>query len=58
MRRALGTVKGELGFLRNPDAGGRSRTLLYTCWNDGAGNYVDPNAKWWSCWRCGSTYTF
>jgi hypothetical protein len=38
------------------EAGGRGRQLLWTCFNDGAGNYIDPDWKWWSCWRCGTTY--
>jgi hypothetical protein len=36
------------------EAGGRSRQLLYTCFNDGAGNYIDPSWKWFTCWRCGA----
>jgi hypothetical protein len=52
---------GQIGWEKDPsqneEAGGRARAILYTCWNDGAGNYIDLNAKWWSCWRCGSTYT-
>jgi len=36
------------------EVAGRSRLLLYVCFNDGAGNYVDPNWKTFSCWRCGS----
>ena len=27
------------------EAGGRARQLLYTCFNDGAGNYIDPSWK-------------
>lgn len=39
----------------NAEAGGRSsKALLYVCFNDGAGNYVDPSWKWFTCWRCGS----
>jgi hypothetical protein len=53
---------GQVGWEKDPgadsEAGGRGkRTVLYTCWNDGAGNYVDPDSKWFSCWRCGSIYT-
>jgi hypothetical protein len=44
-----GTEKGDSG-----EAGGRSRTLLYTCFNDGAGNYVHSNWRWFTCWRCGA----
>jgi len=36
------------------EAGGRGRKLLYTCFNDGAGNYVDSDWKWFTCWRCGT----
>jgi hypothetical protein len=37
------------------EAGGRRRHhLLYTCWNDGAGNYVHGNWSWFTCWRCGA----
>jgi hypothetical protein len=28
--------------------------LLYTCWHDGAGNYVHSNWSWFTCWRCGA----
>jgi hypothetical protein len=36
------------------EAGGRRRHLLYTCWSDGAGNYVHANWSWFTCWRCGA----
>lgn len=36
------------------EAGGRYRRLLYTCWRDGAGNYVHGNWSWFTCWRCGA----
>ena len=36
------------------EAGGRGRTLLYTCFNDGAGNYVSGSWRWFTCWRCGA----
>jgi hypothetical protein len=37
------------------EVGGRRRhTLLYTCWNDGAGNSVHANWSWFTCWRCGA----
>jgi hypothetical protein len=36
------------------EVAGRGRKLLYTCFADGAGNYVDPSWKWFSCWRCGN----
>jgi hypothetical protein len=44
-----GTEKGD-----ESEAGGRRRHLLYTCWNDGAGNYVHANWSWFTCWRCGA----
>lgn len=50
-------VKGERGRER-PDpaeAGGRSRAKLYTCYNDGAGNYIDTYSNgYFTCWRCGA----
>jgi len=39
-----GTEKGD-----ENEAGGRRRHLLYTCWNDGAGNYVHANWSWFTC---------
>jgi len=37
------------------EVGGRVKQLLYTCFNCGAGNYVEPNStKPFSCWRCGN----
>jgi hypothetical protein len=36
------------------EVGGRGRSVLYVCFNDGAGNYVDTDWKWFKCWRCGS----
>jgi len=37
------------------EAGGRRRHyLLYTCWNDGVGNYVQSYWSWFTCWRCGA----
>ena len=38
----------------NSEAGGRGRKLLYTCFADGAGNYVESNWTWFTCWRCGA----
>jgi hypothetical protein len=35
-------------------AGRGRRTLLYTCFNDGAGNYVSASWRWFTCWRCGA----
>ena len=38
------------------EVGGRRyhRRMLYTCWNDGAANYVHGNWSWFTCWRCGA----
>ena len=45
-----GAEKGD-----SEEAGGRHcRTMLYTCFNDGAGNYVSANWSWFTCWRCGA----
>ena len=40
------------------EVSGRKRSLLYTCFNCGAGNYIDPNADpmAFSCWRCGNVH--
>jgi hypothetical protein len=50
--------KGGVGKEKEESAGaevaGRQRQLLYTCFNDGAGNYIDPSWTWFSCWRCGN----
>jgi hypothetical protein len=50
--------KGGPGQEKDESAGaevaGRGKQLvLYTCFNDGAGSYVDPDWKWFTCWRCG-----
>jgi hypothetical protein len=35
-------------------AGRGKQLVLYTCFNDGgAGSYIDPDWKWFTCWRCG-----
>jgi hypothetical protein len=46
-----GTEKDEAG---GAEVAGRSRKLLYTCFNDGAGNYVESDWTWFTCWRCGN----
>jgi hypothetical protein len=28
--------------------------VLYTCLNDGAGNWVPGNWTWFTCWSCGT----
>ena len=40
------------------EVGGRvRRRQLYTCYRDGAQNYVDPSWNWFTCWQCsGVTY--
>ncbi|MEY2565248.1 MAG: hypothetical protein QOH88_3441 [Verrucomicrobiota bacterium] len=35
----------------------RKNDILYTCWNDGAGNYpesVDDCSGYFICWKCGA----
>ena len=49
----LGKEKDEAA---GAEVAGRARTLLYTCLNDGAGNYIQPDWKWFTCWRCGGLY--
>jgi hypothetical protein len=49
-----GDGKGGPGK-KEPDAGeasGRGRQLLYSCFNCGAQNYVDPDWTWFTCWQC------
>jgi hypothetical protein len=36
------------------EAGGRGSQLLYTCFNDGAGNYVSAGWNYFTCWKCGA----
>ena len=36
------------------EVGGRGSQLLYTCFNDGAGNYVSANWTYFTCWKCGA----
>ena len=36
------------------EAGGRAKSDLWTCFNDGAGNYVDPAWTYFICWSCGA----
>ena len=35
------------------EVSGRTK-VLYTCWNDGAGNWVPSNWAWFTCWNCGA----
>jgi hypothetical protein len=51
---------GKSGVGKEKDEGagaevaGRSKLLLYICFNDGAGNYIDPSWTSFTCWRCGT----
>jgi hypothetical protein len=36
------------------EAGGRASQLLYTCFNDGTGNYVPAGWTYFTCWNCGA----
>jgi len=36
------------------EAGGRGSQILYTCFNDGAGNYVSAGWTYFTCWKCGA----
>lgn len=36
------------------EASPRSKRMAYTCWNDGASNFVEPGWEWFTCWRCGA----
>lgn len=44
--------------VENSEVSGRvRRRQLYTCFRDGAQNYVDPSWNWFMCWQCnGLTY--
>jgi hypothetical protein len=49
-----GGVGKEKDESADAEAGGRGkRTVLYTCFRDGAQNWVDPDWTWFTCWRCG-----
>jgi hypothetical protein len=51
-----GVEKDDAEATEGTEAGGRRHhhRLLYTCWHDGAGNYVHGNWSWFTCWRCGA----
>jgi len=36
---------------------GHNRQMTVTCYNCGAHQYVGPDAKWFTCWKCGATST-
>ena len=48
-----GGIGLEKDDAQGAEVAGRAKRILYICWNDGAGNYVDPAWTWFSCWRCG-----
>ena len=58
MERKPEDGKTGVGKEKDESAGaevaGRGRQLLYTCFNDGMGNYVDPKWESFTCWRCGT----
>jgi hypothetical protein len=46
-----GLEKDEAGA---GEAAPRAKRMAYTCWNDGAANFVEPGWEWFTCWRCGA----
>ena len=49
---------GEVGSAKPPSEGeaeGRGRQFMVTCYNCGTHQYVGPDAKWFTCWKCGAT---
>lgn len=55
--RATANVGREKIGTEEVEVGGRKRKwVLYTCWNDGAANYVDPDWGFFTCWKCGVSY--
>lgn len=36
------------------EVAGRKKNVVYTCFNCGALNYVDPDWDWFICWKCGA----
>jgi hypothetical protein len=50
-----GGIGQEKDESEGAEVAGRGKRFLYTCFNDGAGNYIDLDWKWWTCWRCGTT---
>jgi hypothetical protein len=51
-----GGVGMEKDDTQDAEVAGRAKRILYTCWNDGAANYVNPAWNWFTCWRCGVTF--
>jgi hypothetical protein len=54
-------IIGGKGTEKEPEpfsevAGRGKRKVMYTCWNCGAVNYVDPDWQYFLCWRCTLNY--
>jgi hypothetical protein len=47
-----GGIGKEKGASDDSQVSGRSRQVVYTCFQCGAANYVDPNWTWFTCWKC------
>jgi hypothetical protein len=56
--KGQGGIGDQKPETENLEVGGRvRRRQLYTCFRDGAQNYVDPSWNWFMCWQCsGVTY--
>jgi ribosomal protein S27E len=48
---------GETGRAEGGEVEGHSRQITVTCFNCGAHQYVGPDSKWFTCWKCGATST-
>ena len=51
---------GTTGSAQPPSGGeveGHGGKMTVTCYNCGAHQYVGPDAKWFTCWKCGATAT-
>jgi ribosomal protein S27E len=51
---------GEIGqaeLAKGGEVEGHSRQITVTCFNCGAHQYVGPDSKWFTCWKCGATST-
>ena len=49
---------GEMGRAELPpgeEVEGHGRQMTVTCFNCGAHQYVGPDSKWFTCWKCGAT---
>lgn len=52
------TGPGEMGKAEAPsgtEVEGHGRQMTVTCFNCGAHQYVGPDSKWFTCWKCGAT---